>query len=233
MSIKPILFSGPMVRAILDGRKTQTRRVLKHQPGGDDIAVLIGGVYGHCAPDGSHLGGGNNWKVHEVDDLLWVRENHYLTDDGYNEFAVYSTDTEEVKKHKIEIEKMCQSPAITHEWAARHLKQRPSIHMPRWASRITLKVTDVRVERLQDISEADAIAEGAELVGYNPFDAGPMVRTEHYAVKATPCAWFKDLWDSINATRNDGEYAWAKNPWVAAYTFEPIFKNVDQIGETK
>lgn len=101
---------------------------------------------------------------------------------------------------------------------------RPSIHMPRWASRITLEVTDVRVQRLQDIREVDAASEGPTLSekeqGQKLFN-----RPNTYA--------FIRLWDTINAKRNDGKFSWESNPWVVAYTFEPIFRNVDEIIKTR
>lgn len=110
-------------------------------------------------------------------------------------------------------------------WVGKH---RQAMHMPKWASRITLVVTDVRVERLQDISEADAIAEGAPLNpnhrdgtedGSNPY----MVRLNAWT-SISPVAWYHRLWNDIN-----GPGAWEENPWVAAYTFRPILGNIDQI----
>lgn len=101
-------------------------------------------------------------------------------------------------------------------------KYRPSIHMPRWASRLTLIVTDVRVQRLQDISESDAIAEGVE----RDSDGWRNYLMPHTQCCASARGSFATVWDHIN-----GPYAWAANPWVAAYTFMPIFQNIDQISE--
>lgn len=105
------------------------------------------------------------------------------------------------------------SPSVV-PWMGRH---RQGMHMPRWASRITLTVTDVRVQKLQEISEADAVAEGVD---------GKWSDASDSAVYITPNERFCDLWNSLH-----GPGAWDANPWVAAYTFLPILGNIDQIGK--
>ena len=177
---KPILFSGEMVRAILAGRKTMTRRVM---PG----ALWI-------APDG-------NLKYVDrrgirppldacpygkVGDTLWVRESLHLGDDNVWR---YSADDEIVCCGEAGI-------AWAHHKDGHHC---PSIHMPRWASRLTLPVTGVRVERLQDISEDEMLAEGIE--------SDPDIS-----------AWLKfaSLWNSLNEARG---YGWDENPWVWVIEF--------------
>ena len=105
------------------------------------------------------------------------------------------------------------------EWAG---KFRQGMHMPRWASRITLIVTDVRMQRLQEISSGDATAEGVGQDSDGWHD---------YQMPGTQCcanarASFRTLWDSLNAVRG---YGWDANPWVAAYTFRPILGNIDQV----
>lgn len=137
---RPILFSGPMVRAILEGRKTQTRRVLKNPD--DGVSTTI--------EDGSPLycDDGGFWHPRpcpygQPGDRLWVREAHQLSPDG----PIYRATAREHGTYE---------PGGAGPW-------RPSIHMPRWASRITLEITDVRVERVQEITEDDAIAEGVEV----------------------------------------------------------------------
>lgn len=200
MTDKPILFSGPMIRALLEGRKTQTRRVLKPQP------VESFSTFSEYADAGierrfliPHAPG---WR-------LWVREAHYLTDDGESEYAVFAADEASVKEHFTDMQAtMASHPSI--DWS-KHLRLRPSIHMPRWASRLTLIVTDVRVQRLQEISEADAIAEGMTFPhgmewGCDPVDA------------------FRTLWNSLNADRGFG---WDANPWVSATTFTVHKCNID------
>lgn len=196
MSEKPIIFSADMVRAILEGRKTQTRRVVKPQPSGGLRwnAVVVNGHGGwtdmHGDPRGCPYG--------KTDCRLWVRETwgysaalptsaHYTRDDStwcaYPDMRGYKAD----------------DPPGNWCW-------KPSIHMPRWASRITLQVTDVRVERVQDISEADAMAEG--VVAWHDTVDGTVYRPE-----------FHLLWDSINATRGFG---WSANPWVWVIEFERV-----------
>jgi len=203
MKERPILFSAPMVRAILDGAKTQTRRVVKPSRG-RPIEFLGGG--GSDSPDWNNPEcWGYEWhdgasfvtlKADPMDahqytypcpygqpgDRLWVREafGHFERNDTLKpgDTIYYRADGE-----CLELQ----------PW-------RPSIHMPRWASRITLEVTGVRVERLQDISEADAQAEGCADVDYS---AG---RTYRHA--------YRDLWESIN-----GEGAWSLNPWVWVVSF--------------
>lgn len=103
------------------------------------------------------------------------------------------------------------------------LRIRPSIHMPRWASRLTLTVTDVRVERLQDISEADAIAEGCP-VSTMPGTIGHPLCPVGFNEMGTPIYWFRELWNSIN-----GPDAWDANPWVVALTFDVARRNIDAV----
>lgn len=209
---RPILFSGPMVRALLDGRKTQTRRVVKPQPSDytpETVAPqrLQGQPPKHPRPYFDAYNGGPHWCWwDEYDrqgadwikcpygvpgDQLWVRETWCEADtpSGYDYAARFTQDT-------------------------RGWGWRPSIHMPRKASRLTLTITDVRVERLQDISEADAIAEGVQRVG------GGALRWENWSgvegqSGASPKAAFALLWNHIN-----GKGAWDANPWVWALTFQ-------------
>lgn len=215
MKEKPILFSGEMVRAILSGAKTQTRRVVKPQPhaGVRETVVVVGNVL-----SGFEDGHGRQLRCPfgQPGDRLWVREtflhelqNYEIADTGdYDSFFVHNG--------KIEYgadgakERHLYPNRIGSPWMAK----RPSIHMPRWASRITLEVTDVRVERLQDISEDDARAEGVE----------PIKRWTHYGEGATDGGrlyWrqpFCELWDSINAKRAP----WASNPWVWCIEFKRV-----------
>lgn len=177
MADRPILFSAPMVKALLDGRKTQTRRILKPQPIGFDWYDL------KCKPR------------FKVGDRLWVRET-------WNN-AIGSSDEPYFKA----------TVAEDTDWTAEeraNLVWRPSIFMPRWASRLTLTVTDVRVERLQDISEEDAIAEGVP--------AG----LEHIHGPGG----YRDIWETIN-----GAGSWAANPWVVAITFDVLNQNIDEVAK--
>lgn len=181
MKERPILFSAPMVRAILDGRKNQTRRALNPQPDG-------GIQFNPCTPHGVLNGKGDTLicKFGKRGDRLWVRE----TWSQHPQFAdiAFRADGEEFE----------DSDGFT--WI---LKWKPSIHMPRWASRIMLEITNVRVERLRDIGEDDAIAEGVSLSNF------PMI----------PIYEYKELWESLN-----GKGSWDLNPWVWVIEFKRIKK---------
>lgn len=198
MKERPILFSGAMVRAILDGRKTQTRRILKHKIP-KNAEKEIGEDYVLA-----------RWQIRPpywVGMKLWVREafRYCEATDGYNDFYVQYRVDEKAIGWRDNAGRM--NYPIDTRW-------RPSIHMPRWASRITLEVTDVRVERLHDICEEDARAEGIT-------DGGCLVCGEHEpcgCTNPTPDARdsFINLWDSINAQRG---YSWSSDPcvWVVAF----------------
>ncbi|MGX5719870.1 hypothetical protein [Shinella zoogloeoides] len=228
MADRPILFSGPMVRAILDDRKTQTRRTLNPQP--DDI------IEGQI-PARLRIA---------VGDRLWVRESWWIatmysygTTPGGCEIdppplayrrrdpVHYAADGNppNVGNRTYGPEGLRGGSFAAPDPYAVWLKK-PSIHMPRWASRLTLTVTNVRVERLQDCSEADAIAEGIERhkSGWMPcstaFYDGDGVTPANY--HADPRISYMQLWDRIN-----GRGAWDANPWVAAYTFTVERRNID------
>ena len=195
MADKPILFSGPMVRALLEGRKTMTRRTLDPELESScqagDILVRWGPQFGgSCA---------RFRPKYAVGDRLWVREGLAAdSNDQGIEWPCYAVDRKAVWP-------------MTAGWRWKN-KALPSIHMPRWASRLTLIVESVKVERLQDISEEDAIAEGCapDEAGLNPNSIGPAK------------AIFEQLWNSIN-----GPGAWDANPWVAAIGFRVIKANID------
>ena len=181
--MKPILFSDDMVRAILSGRKTQTRRPLKPQPD-DDAKIMIGEVGSSkgVAYIGDSTSGGYVTRVvspyGKVGDLLWVREAFTLT----------------VPNEKPMYRATWKNPD--------GIKWTSSIHMPRWASRITLEITDIRIERVQEITEEEAISEGFFL------DDG---------VSEVYC--FSEAWDSLYAKKGLGWYA---NPWVWVLTFRRV-----------
>lgn len=196
----PILFSAPMVRAILEGRKTMTRRVVKkpeqfeidedgkfcfsHSPdcgGYCDYACACAGevIDGHIGwtPYGSNP---NHWS------RLWVRETF-----AYNTMLPKGMHT---GPNDLHFKATCDRGRIkSEEW-------RSPFFLPRWGSRITLKITSIRVERLQDVTEADVIKEGCpDAILYGT-------------------GWFKTLWDEING----GKHPWASNPWVWVYSFEQV-----------
>lgn len=190
MKERPILFSATMVRAILEGRKTQTRRVMKTQyvnvakldPYTEEMLLR------HC-PYG------------QIGDRLWVRET--WTNLSYEPSP----------------DKACVLYRADGEEKPYELNWRPSIFMPRWASRITLEIIDARVHRLQEISEEDAACEGVEktsaMIWRNYFED-----CAQYSAKSS----FASLWQSINGkNKPGGEWdAWDANPWVWALTFKRV-----------
>ena len=188
---RPVIFSGPMVKAILDGRKTQTRRVVKLRPGQE---IEHGAVFSTTDPF---------WMIASPygrkGDRLWVREtfaSRLDVDPGEDaekarHYALYRADGTSL-----------DDP----HWHPYRERWTPAIHMPRWASRITLEITGVGVEWLAEISEADARAEGF------PDPAGA---NRGYPDRAR--YWFRRLWDEINGKRPG--CSWAANPrvWVVSF----------------
>lgn len=213
MTDRPILFSGPMVRALLDGRKTQTRRLCKDQPppGVTIIRKTIrpfGKEPYHAFERRTKFGnfGGEVPVKISRGDRLWVKETHARVGDNGDDHMACPDLTRLVYYRADDVQ-----PELS-RW-------RPSIFMRRQDSRLTLLVTDVRVERLQDISEADAIAEGIEQSA--KFPDRYLTPAGDYAV---PKVAYQRLWENIN-----GAGSWESNPWVAAYTFTVIKQNIDQI----
>lgn len=209
----PILFNTEIVRAILDGRKTQTRRVAAKGEW-SDLHPDVNGYTGEfnerefvfCEGDntwlvGSTSGGSfglDNVSPHgNVGDRLWVKESYRFRSGADN------LRPSQLAPHIVGVEPVWYEAG----WQTLDYpnqppgKLRPSIHMPRWASRITLEITDVRVERVQDISEEDAVAEGIAL------GDDEIIPT------------FRKLWDSINGK---GPHNWDANPWVWVYEFRKL-----------
>jgi hypothetical protein len=205
-----------MVRALLDGRKTQTRRIFKgaekNENGLWHVFGSGGGVIGVAEEDVGNEAVG--YLPIQVGDRLWVREAwrtlqkwddlkpSHLADDASK--ITYEADPE--NRNKV--------------WAFGKL--RPSMFMPRFASRLTLTVTEVRVERLQDISEEDARAEGCPVTwDGKPYDPPP---PEVDSWQGYGRYSFCLLWSKIN-----GPGSWDANPWVAAYTFTVERRNIDEV----
>jgi len=211
MKERPILFSAPMVRALLDGSKTQTRRIMKPQP--EPTPADYPGPTGHWWPSnnvqsmvhveqelqnqhGSWGGFCADCCPHgRIGDRLWVRET--VADIGAR--LTYRADTDD------------GAHCMVKRWT-------PSIHMPRWASRILLEIVSVRVERLQDISEADCWAEGIDAVDGSLGD----MKIIDLARRMNRC--FEDaaptyaaLWEQIN-----GAGSWDANPWVWVVEFKRV-----------
>lgn len=210
MNEKPILMSGPMVRAILEGRKTVSRRVVKlPMPKLEFVHTVSGNSDGkiHATP----------WTAKAIqkiitcpygnpgDSLLWVRETWtalFNNDDGMTLWW-HNTPKEQRTQDRLASEVTYRAdykPEPYDEWPFV-----PSIFMPRWASRLALKVTGVRVERLQDISEADAEVEG--VIQHTTYRPGYGFRDG-----------FRTLWDEINGKRPG--CSWTSDPWVWVLEFE-------------
>jgi hypothetical protein len=228
MREKPILFSALMVQAILAGKKTQTRRVIKPQPVTNGPWIEWKGASWTDAWTPAPI-----WVMapYQVDDLLWVRETWRVAawreEDGiqveYRADASCSHWIQPPEEQFDDLWEQSTNDAIVaglatdengdYSWGRDECptRWRPSIFMPRWASRLTLRVTNVRAERLQDISHADICAElGCESEYSGPGPA-PYQRDLHGA--------FANLWNFINAKRG---FSWASNPWVFAYTFDQV-----------
>lgn len=211
MKERPILFSGPMVCAILEGKKTQTRRVWKPRR---EYADQVEDGYG--MPfwfDDAGYDHEQPCPYGKPGDRLWVRETtciaprHFATPDdtcvvdyeGFARFVSYRADghpEDAMRDYK--------------------LKWTPAIHVPRWASRITLEVVAVRVERLQDITEEDARAEGIQVSELGEIASATLelIKGEQWAAAVLQYA---ELWQSIN-----GEGSWAANPWVWVVEFKRV-----------
>lgn len=228
---KPIIFSGESVRAILAGRKSQTRRVVKPQPGMEengDIHFKWATFYanGLTYTWDSNGVGGENWQANDhpkedkfaealkrgpankfvpycVGDRLWVRETwapeagwdpEWFEETGEKADIVYAADDDSRERCYLA------------KWYS-------PIHMRRSASRLTLEVTAVRVERLQEISEADVLAEGGP-PGHRSIDKV----SQEYGYKDFPRSWYAQTWDAINGKT----YPWSSNPWVWVIEFKPV-----------
>ena len=256
MKDRPILFNGEMVRAILDGRKMQTRRVIR-SPGNSKHIDRLLGEWGLSAPpyqyDGSAWMPGEqlpwNWtgskppKIgdwiwelqcdvddHETTpircpygaprDHLWVRETWSYITLSEGEYTG-APDQRRRSKDNVPVAMLYRADAERDGWE-REAPWSPSIFMPRWASRITLEVTDVRVERVQEIAPADCEAEGITCeTKATPANGLPYYecRNGDGLIYGDARSAFAGRWDSINAKRG---YDWRTNPWVWVVTFERV-----------
>lgn len=239
MAERPVLFSVSMVRALLAGRKTVTRRLLKPQPapnsphdGGTKwVFDAHKGLHIPCGTVG-HLTVAEKLGLRcpfgQPGDRLWVREtwrvssegNHYPSNEKslYVEYRAGAVAGFGQQRSKFRVEE--DAGLAARAWGkGRSYSWRPSIHMPRWASRLTLEVVSVRVERLHDITEEDAQAEGVErhpeACGWLNYEPSPAFEEVSYHVTARDS--FASLWRSIN-----GAESWDANPWVWRVEFRRV-----------
>ncbi|HCL3743929.1 TPA: hypothetical protein ACGJ44_000888 [Pseudomonas aeruginosa] len=203
MKERPILFTGPMVRAILEGRKTVTRRVMKPQPD------FLGSMVDPNTPFKT-LDAGLHARITcphgQPDDRLWVREA-WAADAQVDAIAPRDLSQGEPIWYPADFSVRQTGCSMISKG-----RGRPSIHMPRWASRILLEITAVRIERLQDISEKQALAEGVELEGEGVCWAGAAGTASDSPVES-----FRLLWELIN-----GAGSWNANPWVWVVEFKRV-----------
>jgi hypothetical protein len=227
MTARPILFSGPMVRALLDGTKTQTRRIIKPRLLDNmEEPHESGSTFFHsdrCGGACDYACRGQWWEdvcpYGKRGDRLWVRETWspvpttaYAHSDGVQQ-TINPADRWTAAVYKA-------------GWERSEPTWKPSIHMPRWASRITLEITDVRVQRLQEISAGDALAEGCVYTDTNQhmWEVIGCPGTGEWT--AYQC--YRKLWESINGTGS-----WGANPWVWALTFKRRFDRIATAAEIK
>ena len=206
MRERPILFGSPMVQAILAGTKTQTRRVIKPHPDSRPAADFVGGVwheedeFGDSHPIRCPYG--------QPGDRLWVRETWARVPR-----TAYAPPLTKPDPHDTDMSALYRAGFDRSDGG---IRWRPSIHMPRWAARLTLEVLRVWAERVQDITEEGARAEGVEPV---MVDTGGQQPWGEWINQPDYIAPFMDLWDDINDKRGFG---WHKNPWVWVVEFKRV-----------
>lgn len=223
MSDKPIIFSAPMIDALLRGKKSQTRRIFKgiekldsgnwHIFGNGGGAFHVDEEYvPRFAPD---------YAPHVVGDRLWVREKYAIVPSTAYRMS-------EGVQQTVNPADKDMAAVYAAGWERSKPSWKSPMFMPRWASRITLIITDVRVQRLQEISEDDAVAEGVKrgsscLNGDGWFAQLPARRM---GAHETAAGAYRELWDDINAKRG---FDWDSNPWVVAYSFGVVEANIDSL----
>lgn len=208
LKAKPILFNVDMVRAILNGEKTVTRRIVKNNPE-ECTSKVVNGVCKICDDKGGFYLPDDYVKVrspYQVGGILYVRETWY--------YETFYEDTDDITdlpfgncswRYVYKADRP-DYPVIPDHW-------HPSIHMPKEAARIFLQVTDVRVERLQDITPEQIDAEGCKEYAYSA-KTGELLPSKP--------TWFKMIWDSTIKKSDIAKYGWAANPYVWVIEFERI-----------
>ena len=209
MKERPILFSGEMVKAILDGRKTMTRRVIKPQPSiRTSVCIDANSPSGYSYSNDVYGDIYCKCPYGKVGDRLWVKTSHYKGMDSKSDIIVWDTFTRTIRWQVEGVGDVenCEPELLT----TNRFKFLAGRFMPKWAARIWLEITAIRVERLQEITPKDAVLEGLPcFIEYN----------KDWTVKQCipPVERFKTLWDSINAKRGFG---WESNPWVWVVEFK-------------
>lgn len=226
MKTIPMIFNQQMVKALVDGRKTVTRRPVEswrlpvecsyqddRYPNSKCMSTANNhsrwgfGVFGDTpeAAMENYNGGYSSCAPYNKGDLIWVRETFqaYVNDENEYLDANFKTGQGVTVSYPATDELV---EIVDMETGYSSCRKKPSIHMPRWASRLTLRVTDVRCERVQQITKVGAINEGFDLSNFLGF----------------PRVWFKEVWNSIYSN-------WDENPWVWVIEFEVIHKNVDEV----
>jgi len=213
---RPIIFNSDMVRAILDGRKSQTRRVIKPQPKSQGIKS-----FGEAWEWKKGAGGFSGSTLHQLKaaygllyhcpygvpgERLWVRETFF--------YEWPDMDPPEDMKDCRIIFRADEPNYLDPFTLEENYRWSPSIHMPRWASRITLEITDVRVERLHEITVGDVIAEGIHQRHLDKYAKFP-----EFHPNDIPGMAFREIWNPINAKRG---YPWESNPWVWVVEFKVL-----------
>lgn len=234
MPDRPIIFSAPMVRALLEGRKTQTRRLAKMRAGltTDDLIAHGEKVDGGYRATRDMIAP----PRFQVGDRLYVRE-HWRGRERMDAYAPRQFTMDRTRIHYIADGLPRACPLGEWKWG----KHRQGMHMPRWAARLTLTVTDVRVERLQEISEADAQAEGLTSLtkdggrvykwGIPDRDGLPGNDDDGWHWRdwdVSAKAAYARLWNSLHA--KPGE-RWDDDPWIVAVTFTVARGNIDEVPE--
>ncbi|HBR1513908.1 TPA: hypothetical protein L9L67_003435 [Klebsiella quasipneumoniae subsp. quasipneumoniae] len=221
MKERGMIFNGEMVRAILDGRKTQTRRIMTVQSESSEFGLRYiaesslakeVGMYFWSQSDACGMKARSKpfaCPYGKPGDRIWVREafrvHSRATDVATLVYKASERNSWTEQTHRVPVA-FCNKPATPEKWT-------PSLHMPRWASRILLEITDVRVERLNAISQEDAQAEGMELTGWRPTYSDP----DSGGKVMTPYDNFAELWSSIY-----GDESWKANPWVWVISFKRV-----------
>ncbi|MCW9321888.1 hypothetical protein LAV69_00995 [Klebsiella quasipneumoniae subsp. quasipneumoniae] len=218
MKERGMIFNGEMTRAILDGRKTQTRRIMKPQPepcprGGHWWPSNVFKTMLHVEEEMQNSEGGwgglagDACPFGDLGDRIWVRETWAEAGASAPDLKLYRANYPE------HVPSIYENVPLAEE-----IRWTPSIHMPRWASRILLEITDVRVERLNAISEEDAEAEGIDMEAlYDSQDCYDCIADHNMTGRPTVTGAFKYLWESIY-----GEEGWKSNPWVWVIEFKRV-----------